>query len=117
MPPRLRSLPSLVRAVDTSTTPLPPKVKDEVYTTPAFQRWRAQVVARAGGRCEYQDHHGHRCSKAAPEHRMYADHIIELRDGGSLLDLSNGQCLCSSHHQIKTMAARYRRHSNVDYGG
>jgi 5-methylcytosine-specific restriction enzyme A len=116
MPPKLRSLPSLVRTVDTSTTPLPPKVKDHVYTTPQFRAWRTMVVARAGGRCEAVDH-GMRCTKARPEHRMYSDHIVELHDGGSLFDINNGQCLCASHHTMKTMAARYRRHSNVDYGG
>ncbi len=33
----------------------------------------------------------------------------ELKDNGSLLDINNGQCLCSSHHQIKTIDARIRR--------
>jgi len=103
--PRLRPSPSLVT--------LPPKVKAEVYNTPEFQRWRAEVVARAGGRCEAVDH-GHRCSKAKPEHRMYADHIIELADGGQAFDVVNGQCLCASHHTIKTMAARARRRSKVE---
>jgi hypothetical protein len=104
----LRSLAPLVSTLDTHTTKLPPKVKDEAYTTNQFRAWRAQVVARAGGRCEAVDQ-GHRCTKAMPEHRMYSDHIVELRDGGSLLDLNNGQCLCASHHQIKTVAARTRR--------
>jgi 5-methylcytosine-specific restriction enzyme A len=114
--PKLRSLPSLVRVLDTSTVPLPPKVKAEVYTTPQFRAWRAAVVARAGGRCEAVDR-GMRCTKAQPEHRMYSDHIKELRDGGSLLDLNNGQCLCASHHTMKTMQARYQRHSARADGG
>jgi 5-methylcytosine-specific restriction protein A len=105
--PKLRSLAPMVRTVNTATVPLPPKVKAEVYTTPEYRAWRAQVVAR--GRCEAVDHHGHRCSKVAPMHRMYADHIHELRDGGALLDINNGQCLCSSHHELKTIAARVRR--------
>ena len=106
--PKLRSLSPLVRTLDTRTTRLPPRQIDPVYSTPEFQRWRAHVVARAGGQCEAIDN-GYRCSKAKPQHRMYADHIIELRDGGSLLDINNGQCLCASHHQIKTVAARTRR--------
>jgi hypothetical protein len=104
----LRSLAPLVSTLDTRTTKLPPKVKDEAYTTPQYRAWRAQVVARAGGQCEAVDQ-GHRCSKAMPEHRMYSDHIVELRDGGSLLDINNGQCLCASHHELKTIAARARR--------
>jgi 5-methylcytosine-specific restriction enzyme A len=107
--PKLRSLAPLVRTFDTRTTRLPPRQKmDPVYSTPEFQAWRAHVVQRAGYRCEAIDH-GHRCSKARPEHRMYADHIVELRDGGAPFDLNNGRCLCASHHEIKTVAARARR--------
>ena len=108
--PKLRSLAPLVRTTNTATVPLPPKVKDQVYTTPDFRLWRMMVVTRAGARCEAVDAHGHRCTKAWPEHRMYADHIIELRDGGSLLDIANGRCLCASHHQLKTVAVRTRRY-------
>lgn len=95
--------------MDTRTTRLSPKVKDAVYTTPEFRAWRAQVMARAGARCEAVDDHGHRCTKASPDHRMYADHIIELRDGGAVHDVNNGRCLCRSHHELKTIAARMRR--------
>ena len=109
MPPKLRSLPSLVRTVDTSTTKLPPKQVTPIYNTPQYQAWRAQVVARAGGRCEYVDHHGHRCSKAKPEHRVYADHIVELKDNGQPFDINNGMVLCASHHELKTMQTRARR--------
>jgi len=107
--PKLRSLGPVVRTIDTRTTPLPPKQLDPVYNTPAFKAWRAAVVSRAGGRCEAVDQHGVRCSKAQPEHRIYADHVVELRDGGSLIDLNNGQCLCASHHEHKTIIARTHR--------
>jgi 5-methylcytosine-specific restriction protein A len=107
--PKLRSLGPLVRALNTSTTRLPPRQIDPVYNTPEFQAWRAQVVARAGGQCEAVDQHGHRCSKARPEYRVYADHIVEIRDGGHPFDLNNGRCLCASHHELKTIAARARR--------
>jgi len=99
----------MVRTIDTRTTPLPPKQKDPVYNTPEFRAWRAVVVQRAGGRCEAVDAFGLRCTKAEPEHRMYADHRIELRDGGALLDINNGQCLCASCHEHKTYAARAQR--------
>ncbi len=107
--PKLRTLAPMVRTTNTATTPLPPKVKDHAYTTPQYRAWRAAVVARAGGRCEAVDKYGHRCTNDEPHHRMYADHIKELKDDGSLLDINNGQCLCSSHHQIKTIDARIRR--------
>jgi hypothetical protein len=99
----------MVRTTNTATVPLPPKVKDVVYTTPQYRAWRAAVVARAGGRCEAVVQ-GHRCTKTMPEHRMYSDHIKELKDNGSLLDVNNGQCLCSSHHVLKTIEARTRRY-------
>ena len=47
--PKLRTLTQLVRALDTRTSKLPPRQMHSVYSTPEFQRWRAQVVARAGG--------------------------------------------------------------------
>lgn len=107
---KLRSLPSLVRAVDTRTTKLLPE-HSPIYDTPEYRAWRAQVIARADGRCEAVEH-GHRCSRAAPEHRMYADHIIELRDDGAPFDVMNGRCLCASHHIRKTMTVRTRRHQS-----
>ena len=110
--PKLRSLAPLVRTTNTSTVPLPPKVKDVVYTTPQYRVWRATVVGRAGYRCEAVDH-GHRCSRAQPEHRMYADHIVEINDGGSVLDVNNGQCLCYSHHTIKTNEVKKKRYQTI----
>jgi len=105
---KLRTLPPMLRPMDTSTTRLRPRVVDPIYNTPEFIRWRAMVIDRAGGQCEAIEN-GQRCTKAKPQHRVYADHIVELRDGGSLTDPSNGQCLCHSHHEIKTIEAKKRR--------
>lgn len=99
----------MIRTLDTRTTKLPPKTAEPYYLTPAHRAWRAQVLERAGRRCEAVDQRGHRCSKAEPEHRMFADHIVELRDGGRALDLNNGQALCFSHHERKSGAERARR--------
>src|SRR5262245_40284862 len=112
--PKLRTLAPRLRSVGPPVR-LPPKVKAPIYNTPEFQAWRAQVVDRAGGRCEAIDPHGHRCSRATPHYPMYADHITELRDDGQAFDLSNGQCLCASHHAIKTMAMRTRRLKGSDF--
>ena len=103
----LKQLAPPVRTLDTRTVRSPIKVKDPIYNTPEFMAWRAAVIERAGHRCQAVDQRGMRRTKARPDHRMYADHIIELRDGGAVLDLSNGQCL--SHHTLKTVAARARR--------
>jgi|SRR6516165_6420259 hypothetical protein len=115
--PKLRTLAPLVRTLDTRTTrPLPGpaaisqrfKKADPFYAAPEFRAWRASVVARAGGRCEAITH-GYRCTKAQPAHRMFADHIVELRDGGAPFDLANGQCLCGPHHLMKTAQTRRDR--------
>jgi 5-methylcytosine-specific restriction enzyme A len=113
---RVRQLPPLVRPIDTRTVRPPARKIDPIYSTPEFQAWRAKVVERAGYRCEAIDN-GHRCSRAVPEHRMYADHIIELRDGGQPYDVNNGQCLCASHHERKTLQARARRHKSSPLTG
>ena len=123
MSKKLRDLAPLIRTIDTRTAPLPPrferytearraKIKNPIYDTPEFRSWRIAVVDRANGRCEAVDAYGNRCIKARPAHRMYADHIWEIKDGGSLTDINNGQCLCSVHHELKTHAARNRRRAS-----
>lgn len=53
---------------------------------------------------------GKRCeASAANGHRMNADHIIERADGGALLDVNNGQCLCTAHNTLKGNRARAAR--------
>src|SRR5262245_52502083 len=114
---KLRSLPPLLRVADLRTVKPPPsrpslaqqfKKRDALYGSREFRAWRETVIARAGGRCEAVTH-GYRCTKAQPAHRMFADHIREVRDGGAPFDISNGQCLCGPHHLIKTAQARRGR--------
>jgi hypothetical protein len=87
----------------------PAKVADPLYQSPEHRAWAAKVISRAGGRCEAIDARGIRCTKAAPRHRMFADHVDEVRDGGARFDPDNGQCLCGSHHSAKTALARAAR--------
>ncbi|MDE1914729.1 MAG: HNH endonuclease [Sphingomonadales bacterium] len=88
----------------------PPKRAASIYQTPEYRAWREAVIARAGRQCEAVER-GLRCTKAEPHHRMFADHRVELRDGGAEFDPSNGQCLCGAHHTAKTAKARAdRRH-------
>lgn len=104
----VKTLAPLVKTIDTRTVPLKPKQTDPHYLTPEHQAWRKAVLDKAHHRCEAIEQ-GKRCSKAAPGHRMFADHIVEKRDGGDLLDPANGQCLCGSHHSFKTARARAQR--------
>ena len=86
----------------------PPKVAAPVYQSAEYRQWREAVIARAGRRCEAVVD-GVRCGKAEPRNRMFADHIVEIKDGGAPFDVGNGQCLCGGHHTAKTAQARAAR--------
>lgn len=103
---KLTNLAPRVATLDTRTAQPGPKEADPHYSTPEHRQWRAIVIARAGGRCEGIVN-GHRCGRA--ERRMFADHIVERKDGGAEFDPANGQCLCGSCHSRKTAAARAQR--------
>ena len=102
---KIPMLSALVPKMDGRTVKLPPKQVDRFYQSAEHVAWREQVISRAGRRCQAIEA-GQRCVKAEPAHRMFADHIVERRDGGAPLDPLNGQCLCGKHHSLKTI--RYR---------
>lgn len=97
-----------LRTTDARRLRPPPKRADSIYHTPEFKQWRAIVINRAGGQCEAIVD-SLRCRKAAPRHRMFADHTVEIKDGGDPFDPENGKCLCGSHHSTKTAQARAAR--------
>jgi 5-methylcytosine-specific restriction protein A len=79
-----------------------PKAADAELQTAEYRAWRNGVFKRAGGRCQVPG-----CGRSEP--RMFADHVIERRDGGALLDPANGMLMCGSHHSLKTAAKRAER--------
>lgn len=95
--------------VDVRPVKPPPKTADPHYLTPEHKAWRDEVMERAGYRCEFVDYNGHRCRKAAPAHRLFANHKVERADGGADLDPNNGECLCGQHHSLVTARNRARR--------
>ena len=97
---RLRMLSSRVARHDTRTALPPPKQPDPHYGSAAHRAWRDAVIARADHACQ-------RCGRR--EVRLFADHVVERRDGGAALDLTNGQALCGACHTTKTVAARAAR--------
>ena len=102
--------PTIKRKADARAVKPPAKTADPLYRSKEHLEWRELVVARAGRRCQHRDTKtGQRCTKAEPEHRMFADHIIEVRDGGPPFEPANGQCLCGAHHTTKTIKARVER--------
>ncbi|MEE7459458.1 HNH endonuclease [Methylorubrum populi] len=90
--------------LDTRTA-RPAKVADRELLTPEHRAWRREVLKRAGRTCQAPSctAHGRRGGV-----RLYADHIIERRDGGDPLDPKSRQALCPFHHQKKTAAERAR---------
>lgn len=82
------------------------KRADKELGSQAYKRWAAAVKERAGWRCE-EIIDGRRCERSrARGDRMIADHVVERKDGGALLDPANGKCVCFSHHTTKTNMAR-----------
>lgn len=106
---RLTSIASKVVTLDIRSAKPAPKEVDPHYLTPEHQAWRAEVISRAGGRCQYLG-----CGRK--EQRMFADHIKERSDGGEPYDVRNGQCLCGSHHTLKTIRKRAERFADPPGG-
>ena len=85
---------------DTRSVRPAPKVRAAHYGTQAHQEWSSAVIRRACGACQ---------DCFATGKRLFADHVVELRDGGNPTDLANGRALCGSCHSRKTAAARAAR--------
>lgn len=78
-----------------------PKVALPFYKSKDWRDLVARLIAKRGRRCEAKG-----CGQGG---RIYADHVVEIRDGGSTLDERNIQLLCAKCHGVKTEAARRRR--------
>ena len=98
----LQALQSRVALANLRTAALPPKVADRFYSSPAWIALRDRVRREAGGRCQVPG-----CGRV--ERRMFVDHIVELKDGGTPLERTNVWLLCASHHSVKTVAERAKR--------
>lgn len=98
--PRLTCARPRLTSIDTRVARPAPKAVDAWYETPEHKAWAKAVIASDGGKCRV-------CGST--DRPLYADHIIEIKDGGAKLDPSNGQCLCAKHHGIKTAAERVKR--------
>ena len=97
---RLKALPSRLAA------PAPklragPKVAEGFYSSP---QWRALVA-------DLKRLRGPWCQDCGAGGRLYGDHIVERKDGGSDLDPMNVRLRCARCHGIKTAAERARRAS------
>ncbi|MCE4223415.1 HNH endonuclease [Methylobacterium sp. C25] len=104
--PRISILASRLSTLDTRTARPAPKVADTQLQTAEHKAWALEVKRRAGWRCQW---HGCGVRGGNGGVRLYADHIVERKDGGAALDPANGQALCPKHHQVKTARARAER--------
>ncbi len=101
---QLRGRPSRVATRDTRRVQPPPKTRDPIYGTPEHKQWRAEFMRRSRGRCEDP-----RCAAPYGTGRLFADHVVELRDGGAPFDPANGLARCGACHTRKTLTERARR--------
>jgi 5-methylcytosine-specific restriction protein A len=108
---QIRAAPARVATRDTRAVKLPPKVRDPVYGTPEHKAWRAEIMRRSRGRCEDPA-----CAAPYGTGRLFADHVVELRDGGAPFDVANGLVRCGACHTRKTMAERARRMAEIPEG-
>jgi 5-methylcytosine-specific restriction protein A len=96
----MRNLPPTLASLDLRSAKPSPKKADAFYLS---AEWRALVdrLRRERPNC---------CALCArTKVRLFADHIIELADGGSRFDPMNVMLICGSCHTRKTAAARARR--------
>jgi 5-methylcytosine-specific restriction enzyme A len=96
--PRLAAAPSRIRP--------PAKVVDPFYDSPEWRTLVARIISSRGRRCEQC---GRTHDEAGQPIRVYADHIVEIKDGGPLLDPTNVQLKCGPCHGAKTQAERTKR--------
>lgn len=103
---KLRTQPVRVKAIDTRRVQPPPKTADPFYSSALWRQLMADIIAERGRICEDphcdgKTHH--------PGMRVFGDHIVELRDGGTPLDKHNVRLLCGAAHTRKTAQARAKR--------
>jgi 5-methylcytosine-specific restriction enzyme A len=91
IPERVAVLPDLVRPL--------PKAALPFYHSAEWLAKRRELIAKRGAWCEV-------CGKGG---RLILDHIVEIKDGGALLDDDNLKVMCHPCHQRKTTREQARR--------
>jgi 5-methylcytosine-specific restriction protein A len=76
------------------------------YLSPEWKALMRHLIGVRGRRCEDPEH-----DRAKPREgvRIYGDHVIEVKDGGALLDPANIMLRCAPCHGRKTALERARR--------
>ena len=77
----------------------PPKVALPFYHSPEWRALVRSIKLERGAWCET-------CGAAG---RIFGDHVVEVKDGGALLDPGNVKLLCGRCHGRKTARMKARR--------
>jgi 5-methylcytosine-specific restriction protein A len=103
--PRLTVLRPRVEMASQRLAPRP-KTAAPVYSSPEWRALIANIIRERGRRCEDP-----KCQSPnrALGQKIYGDHIIELSDGGALLDPCNVLLRCAPCHGKKTTTERNKR--------
>jgi 5-methylcytosine-specific restriction protein A len=104
--PRLNLLRSRVSTITNRMAPGRPKVAAPAYQSREWKALIAAIIHERGRRCE--DLACESPNRGAGQ-RVYGDHVIELADGGALLDPDNVMLRCAPCHGRKTVAERNKR--------
>lgn len=99
---KLRCAPPRLATAETRRVIPAPKTALPFYSSPEWKALMRQIIAERGRRCEWPG-----CGRTGC--RIFGDHIVEVKDGGALLDPANVMLLCGSHHSLKTAQARKER--------
>ena len=102
----LRTLPSRIHAPPSRLSALPSEGGAYAghYHTKAHKEWAEAVKRRDHFTCL-------ECGAKGGKVRLIADHIVEVTDGGDLLDVANGRTMCLACHNRKTAGARAERNA------
>lgn len=76
------------------------------YADPKWVEFRKELIKQRGRICEDPEHNPYQLS---PSGQIYADHIVELKDGGAMFDPANVMLRCPSCHVRKTYRERGKR--------
>lgn len=102
----VRNVSPVVRSLSMRAAEPPVKQTAAIYRSPEWRSLVATIVAQRGRICEdpHCDGRTHRRGM-----RVFADHVIELKDGGPAFDPGNIMLRCGASHSLKTARVRAAR--------
>lgn len=102
---RIKTPPSRLKAPDTAGGFGKSHYRSQAHTT-----WAKDVKRRDNYTCQACGvRYGQIHPKTGKPVWLIADHIVEIRDGGSATDIANGRTLCAVCHGTKTADAALQR--------